>query len=133
MNLPSRLCSDIVHSYTTLDEDTQQRNILAWRPVVVDVLEGYTNFPRDGFDKHIELFYPLAVDLLARDSGLEMRVALQALLRRIGEIRLGIVPPPPPSVTSPMTSAPTSPISPLAGGGAGSGAGSLEGGRRRRF
>ncbi|KAK0883539.1 guanine nucleotide exchange protein for ADP-robosylation factor, partial [Friedmanniomyces endolithicus] len=34
------LCSDIVASYIALDEETQQRNIVTWRPVVVDVLEG---------------------------------------------------------------------------------------------
>lgn len=73
-----------------MDEDSQHRNILAWRPVVVDVLDGYTNFPSEGFDKHVETFYPLCVELLSRDLNPEIRVALQALLRRIGEVKLGI-------------------------------------------
>ena len=64
--------------------------MLAWRPVVVDVLEGYTNFPSEGFDKHIQTFYPLSVDLLGRDLNPEIRIALQSLLRRIGEAKLGI-------------------------------------------
>ncbi|OJZ90323.1 hypothetical protein ASPFODRAFT_56646 [Aspergillus luchuensis CBS 106.47] len=84
------LCADIIRSFVRLDEDSQHRNVVAWRPVVVDVLEGYTNFPSDGFDKHIGTFYPLAVDLLARDLNPEIRISLQSLLRRIGEAKLGI-------------------------------------------
>ncbi|KAL8826627.1 MAG: hypothetical protein Q9170_007328 [Blastenia crenularia] len=83
------LCADIIRSFVSLDE-SQPRNIEAWRPVVVDVMEGYTNFPRDDFEKHIDTFYPLAVDLLGREMGLDIRVGLQALLRRIGEVRFGM-------------------------------------------
>lgn len=72
---------------------------------MVDVMEGYTNFPRDDFDKHIETFYPLAVELLNRDLGVEVRLALQALLRRIGEVRMGMAP-----VLTPVQT-PTSPRS----------------------
>lgn len=100
------LCADIIRSYVQLDEETQQRNIVAWRPVVVDVMEGYTNFPRESFDKHIETFYPLAVELLNRDLGTEVRLALQGLFRRIGEIRMGM----PPLQTTPLQT-PTSPAS----------------------
>ncbi|KAG8526609.1 uncharacterized protein KY384_008810 [Bacidia gigantensis] len=85
------LCADIVRSFTILDE-SQPRNIDAWRPVVVDVLEGYTNFSRDDFEKHIDTFYPLAVDVLNKENGIEVRMALQALLRRIGECRFGMAP-----------------------------------------
>lgn len=89
------LCADIIRSFVRLDEETQHRNIVAWRPVVVDVIEGYNNFPQEGFDKNIETFYPLGVELLSRDLNPEIRVALQALLRRIGEVRLGVAPPNP--------------------------------------
>lgn len=91
----SSLCADIIRSFVRLDEETQHRNIVAWRPVVVDVIDGYNNFPSEGFDKHIETFYPLAVELLSRDLNPEIRVALQSLLRRIGEVRLGVAPPNP--------------------------------------
>lgn len=87
------LCVDIIRGYVILDEETQQRNIVAWRPVVVDVLEGYTNFPEADFNRYIDTFYPLAVDLLTRELGLESRIALQSLLRRVGEIRnMGVSP-----------------------------------------
>ncbi|PYH89568.1 hypothetical protein BO71DRAFT_487851 [Aspergillus ellipticus CBS 707.79] len=84
------LCADIIQSFVQLDEDSQHRNVVAWRPVVVDVIEGYTNFPSEGFDKHVGTFYPLAVDLLSRDLNPEIRLSLQSLLRRIGEAKLGI-------------------------------------------
>ncbi|KAJ5577453.1 uncharacterized protein N7459_006417 [Penicillium hispanicum] len=89
------LCADIIRSFVRLDEETQHRNIVAWRPVVVDVIDGYNNFPQEGFDKYIETFYPLGVELLSRDLSPEIRVALQSLLRRIGEVRLGVAPPNP--------------------------------------
>ncbi|KAJ5179233.1 hypothetical protein N7492_002443 [Penicillium capsulatum] len=89
------LCADIIRSFVRLDEETQNRNIVAWRPVVVDVIDGYNSFPSEGFDKNIETFYPLGVELLSRDLSPEIRVALQSLLRRIGEVRLGVSPPNP--------------------------------------
>lgn len=84
------LCADIIRGFTQLEEDSQQRNIIAWRPVVVDVMEGYTNFPREGFEKYIEVFYPLCVDILNRDMGVEIRMALQGILKRVGELKLGL-------------------------------------------
>ncbi|KAL8662950.1 MAG: hypothetical protein Q9202_004273 [Teloschistes flavicans] len=60
------LCADIIRSFVLLDE-SQPRNIEAWRPVVVDVMEGYIHFPREDFEKHIDTFYPLAVELLNRE------------------------------------------------------------------
>jgi len=85
------LCADIIRAFVELEEESQQRNIIAWRPVVVDVLEGYTNFPQEGFEKYVEVFYPLGVELLNRDMGAEIRAALQSLLRRVGEVKLGLV------------------------------------------
>lgn len=85
------LCADIIRSFVLLDE-TQPRNIEAWRPVVVDVMEGYTNFAREDFERHVETFYTLGVELLNREPGSEIRMALQALLRRIGETRMGMQP-----------------------------------------
>ena len=74
-------------------------------------MEGYTNFPKEDFEKHVDIFYPLAVELLNRELGSEVRLGLQALLRRIGEVRLGLDLPPmageggqtTPGVVSPMS------------------------------
>ncbi|KAH0842287.1 hypothetical protein FOPE_07718 [Fonsecaea pedrosoi] len=86
----SRLCADIIRSFILLDEETQQRNIVAWRPVVIDVLEGYTNFPKDSFEKHLDTFYPLAVGLLEKEIGSELRNALWGMFRRVGEVKFNM-------------------------------------------
>jgi len=67
-------------------------------------MEGYANFPREDFEKHIETFYPLGVELLSREAGVEVRLALQGLFRRIGEVRMGM-----PAVTGSAPPTPTSP------------------------
>ena len=84
------LCSDIIASYVSLDEETQQRNIVTWRPVVIDVLEGYNGFADAEFGKHVEVFAPLAVGLMGRDMGPELQRAVQGLWQRVCEVRLGI-------------------------------------------
>lgn len=84
------LCKDIITGYSTLVEESQQRNLAAWRPVVVDVLEGYATFPDDAFKTHMSEFYPLAVELLRRDLTADLRGALLTVLRRVGEVSLGI-------------------------------------------
>ena len=84
------LCKDIIMGYSLLAEESQHRNIMAWRPVVVDVLEGYATFPEDRFKAHIPEFYPLAVELLGKDLGQDLRGALLVVLRRVGEDGLGI-------------------------------------------
>ncbi|KAL1848168.1 hypothetical protein VTK73DRAFT_10174 [Phialemonium thermophilum] len=84
------LCRDIIGGYLSLEEESQHRNIMAWRPVVVDVLEGYAAFPRQEFANHIKDFYPLVVELLGKELSGELRGALLLVLRRVGEVGLGI-------------------------------------------
>ncbi|KAH8912677.1 Sec7 domain-containing protein [Coniochaeta sp. PMI_546] len=84
------LCKDIIGGYIALEEESQHRNIVAWRPVVVDVLLGYSAFPEQAFAAHIPSFYPLVVELLGKELNDELRRALLPLLRRVGEVGLGI-------------------------------------------
>jgi brefeldin A-inhibited guanine nucleotide-exchange protein len=84
------LCKDIITGYSALEEESQQRNLAAWRPVVVDVLEGFATFPPEAFTRYIPDFYPLAVDLLTKDLTPDLRSALLVVLRRVGEVALGI-------------------------------------------
>lgn len=84
------LCRDIISSYIALEEESQHRNIVAWRSVVVDVLEGYAAFPREAFANHIKSFYPHVVELLGKELSGELRGALLLVLRRVGEVGLGI-------------------------------------------
>ncbi|XXG95195.1 hypothetical protein Hte_001455 [Hypoxylon texense] len=84
------LCKDVIKGYLALEEESQQRNIVAWRPVVVDVLEGYSTWPNKEFGQHIHAFYPLVVELLGKELSSDLRGALLAVLRKIGEVGLGI-------------------------------------------
>ncbi|GAO17369.1 uncharacterized protein UV8b_00196 [Ustilaginoidea virens] len=84
------LCKDIIQGYSALAEESQQRNIMAWRPVVVDVLEGFASFPDDVFRSHMRACYPLAINLLTKDLGQDLRAALLVVLRRVGEVGFGI-------------------------------------------
>ncbi|KAI0413333.1 guanine nucleotide exchange factor [Xylaria grammica] len=84
------LCKDVIKGYLALEEESQQRNIAAWRPVVVDVLEGYSTWPEAEFGKHVRAFYSLVVELLGKEVSAELRAALLSVLRRVGEVGLGI-------------------------------------------
>ncbi|KAF4550226.1 Protein transport protein SEC7-like protein [Elsinoe fawcettii] len=84
------LCADILSSYIDLDEETQQRNIITWRPVVVDVLEGCTAFEDKEFDRNLETFAPLAVGLMGKDMGPELQRAVQGLFAKLTEIKVGV-------------------------------------------
>jgi brefeldin A-inhibited guanine nucleotide-exchange protein len=84
------LCEDIIASYIELDDETQQRNIVTWRPVVVTVLDGYSNFPSGEFENHIEVFAPLVVGLLGTEMQADVQRAVQTLVMRIFETRAGI-------------------------------------------
>jgi brefeldin A-inhibited guanine nucleotide-exchange protein len=84
------LCKDVIRGYIALEEESQQRNIVAWRPVVVDVLEGYSTWPEKEFELHVRGFYPLVVELLVKEVSADLRGALLSVLRRVGEVALGI-------------------------------------------
>ncbi|KAL1897157.1 guanine nucleotide exchange protein for ADP-robosylation factor [Sporothrix stenoceras] len=84
------LCKDILQGYLALEDESQHRNIMAWRPVVVDVLEGYAQFPKPAFLEHLSDFYPSMIELLGRELSGELRVAIVQVLRRVGEVSLGL-------------------------------------------
>jgi brefeldin A-inhibited guanine nucleotide-exchange protein len=83
------LCEDIIASYIELDEETQQRNIVTWRPVVVTVLDGYTGLPTQDFEKNVDIFAPLVVGLLGTELAADVQRSVQALVMRIFETKLG--------------------------------------------
>lgn len=83
------LCEDIIASYIDLDDETQQRNIVTWRPVVVTVLDGYANFAPPDFDKNVDVFAPLVVGLLGTEMATDVQRSVQSLVMRIFEERVG--------------------------------------------
>lgn len=86
------LCEDIIQSYIELDEETQQRNIVTWRPVVVTVLDGYAGFPDQEFERLTDVFAPLVVGLLGTEMASDVQRAVQALVMRIFGMKLGTPP-----------------------------------------
>lgn len=86
------LCEDIIQSYIELDDETQQRNIVTWRPVVVTVLDGYANFPDAEFDRLTHVFAPLVVGLLGTELAPDVQRSVQGLVMRVFEQRLGTRP-----------------------------------------
>lgn len=82
------LCEDIIASYVELDGETQQRNIVTWRPVVVTVLDGYTGLPTTDFEKNIDLFSHLMYGLLSTEMVPDLQRSIQALYGRILETGL---------------------------------------------
>ncbi|KJR88322.1 Arf family guanine nucleotide exchange factor SEC7 [Sporothrix schenckii 1099-18] len=84
------LCKDILQGYLALEDESQHRNIMAWRPVVVDVLEGYAQFPEPAFLEHLADFYPSMIELLGRELSGDLRAAIVHVLRRVGEVSLGL-------------------------------------------
>jgi len=106
------LCVDIIDSYLQLKEETQQRNIVTWRPVVVDVIDGYASLPKEGFEKHAGTFAPLATNLLGRDMGIELQRAVQSLVHRIFELHYEM----PPLLDVAAVETPTSPKASMFGG-----------------
>ncbi|KAK7735518.1 guanine nucleotide exchange protein for ADP-robosylation factor [Cytospora paraplurivora] len=85
------LCKSIIRSYISLEEESQHRNIVAWRPVVVDVLEGYAAFPEENFSAHVQAFYQLVLDLIAsKEMTGDLRSATLGVLKRVGEVELGM-------------------------------------------
>ncbi|KAJ8106058.1 hypothetical protein OPT61_g9792 [Boeremia exigua] len=84
------LCADLLHSYIDLDDETQQRNIVTWRPVVVTVLDGYAAFPGPEFERLAPVFAPLVVGLLGTEVVGEVQRAVQALVMRLFEVKMGV-------------------------------------------
>lgn len=111
------LCTDIMHSFAALNADTQQRNIITWRPVVIDVIDGYTNFASAGFAKHAPAFAPFIPKLMGREMGHELQRSVQVLSQRVLELHyemptldgwlIGV----PPSGSAPPTPVSASPAS----------------------
>ncbi|KAI9669279.1 MAG: guanine nucleotide exchange protein for ADP-robosylation factor [Alyxoria varia] len=98
------LCADIITSFAQLNPETQHRNIVTWRPVVVDVIEGYASFPSEDFSRHADKFAPIATSLMSRDMGPELQRAVQTLLHRVLELHYkmpGLESSNPESATSP--------------------------------
>lgn len=84
------LCEDIIMSYAALDTETQQRNIMTWRPVVVNVLDGFASFSNEDVRRLTNILAKVVVGILGTELNAEIQRALQAVSKKIFEVSLDI-------------------------------------------
>jgi brefeldin A-inhibited guanine nucleotide-exchange protein len=100
-----RLGIGVLHDFNKLRVDSQNKNIIAWTPVVAEIVDGFcrldgkdvsvkTTFARlpalirvDQFAQYLSIVYPLATDLLSRDVAPEIRQHLKTYFERVGYVK----------------------------------------------
>lgn len=82
----ARTCESLLKDFTRLDE-SNSRNVAAWKPVICDIYRAYNSFPREEFVLHLDIFYVQAVEILGMDNvDVELRRCLEAFYKRIGDL-----------------------------------------------
>ncbi|KAL0579530.1 guanine nucleotide exchange protein for ADP-robosylation factor [Marasmius crinis-equi] len=74
----------VIRDFNKLRSDTQNKNILAWTPVVADILDGFCRFDDKAFARYLPAIYPLAAELLAKELTSEIRQSLKTYFIRVG-------------------------------------------------
>ncbi|QSL64414.1 hypothetical protein MERGE_001715 [Pneumocystis wakefieldiae] len=81
------ISKEIISVYCSLDIESQLRNIQLWKPIIVENLNSFIKFEDTDFVKYIKDFYQFGLDILGKDGiDGELRIALEALFRRIGSV-----------------------------------------------
>lgn len=80
------LCSDITLRYASFDDNTQARNIVTWRPVVIEIFQGFVELDDSDFVVHAPAMYRLSLDLISKCTTQEFRETLENFLARIGDV-----------------------------------------------
>lgn len=80
------MCVSIVERYVQLDDNTQQRNVITWRPVVVEILQGYCELEQEDFSKNCPHVYDLVLNILDKSVPAELRTAIKAFFARVGDV-----------------------------------------------
>lgn len=81
----SRLSYEILDHYNSLEPESKKRNVISWRPVVIQILKAFAEFEDEQFKLNMPRFYLPMVDLLQHDITTEVRVALYTVLKRCSE------------------------------------------------
>jgi brefeldin A-inhibited guanine nucleotide-exchange protein len=79
------LCLEILSNYNKFDADAKQRNVAAWRPVIVAILTAIMKFNENQFQKHIEFFYSPVIRLLFHEMPQDIRLGTYQVLQRAGK------------------------------------------------
>lgn len=72
----------------SLDDRSTERDINAWRPVVVEILQGYYEFDDSDFKENCPVMYELAMQILDKSVPTDLRLAIKDFLTRVGELYL---------------------------------------------
>lgn len=75
----------VISHYNGLSID-QKRNVLTWRPVVVQILHFLTDLDEERFVAMLGLFYHLILNLFLSEMASELQNALFTVFERIGAI-----------------------------------------------
>ncbi|CAR24166.1 Arf family guanine nucleotide exchange factor SEC7 [Lachancea thermotolerans CBS 6340] len=78
----------VVQKYVSLDDRSTERDINAWRPVVVEILQGYYEFDDSDFKENCPVMYELAMQILDKSVPTDLRLAIKDFLTRVGELYL---------------------------------------------
>ncbi|KAG7096991.1 hypothetical protein E1B28_004386 [Marasmius oreades] len=78
------LSLNVIRDFNKLRADSQNKNILAWTPVVADILDGFCRFDDKAFARYLPAIYPLAAELLVRELTPDIRQSLKTYFIRVG-------------------------------------------------
>jgi len=77
----------VLRDFNKLKVDSQNKNIIAWTPVIAEILDGFCRFDGKDFAQYLSVVYPLATDLLSRDVAPEVRQHLKTYFERVGYVK----------------------------------------------
>ncbi|KAF9259484.1 Sec7-domain-containing protein [Marasmius fiardii PR-910] len=78
------LSLSVIRDFNKLRPDSQNKNILAWTPVVADILDGFCRFDDKAFTRYLPAIYPLAAELLVKELTPDIRQSLKTYFIRVG-------------------------------------------------
>lgn len=80
------LCDEILGRFALFDESNQQRNLSAWRPVIIVILHGLIKLDHDDFVKFNRIIYDSILRLFTKSLSAEMRNAIQGYLVKLRDV-----------------------------------------------
>lgn len=80
------MCVSILERYVSFDDSAQTRNVVMWRPVVVEILQGFYELEESDFIRHVPHVYDLVLSILDKSVPAELRTAMKAFFSRVGDV-----------------------------------------------
>ncbi|KAJ3031004.1 UNVERIFIED_CONTAM: guanine nucleotide exchange protein for ADP-robosylation factor [Siphonaria sp. JEL0065] len=81
------LCYQVLHNFNTMEPGVKNRNLNAWKPVVILILTAMADLEAALFQEHLpKLYEEIMGILLLPDLDLDIRIALHAFVIRVGGV-----------------------------------------------